>query len=142
MLMLTPQISPLDESRWRPSIFNDELKSYSFYLEHKKLHEKEADDNNVFQTEQLDDWFHLLHPSQYADEPNDHAWTGASNKGTALLRQTAWYTLDSACTCEYGYSDTWQPQIQSEKMRQVLRDITASVVDVVGGMKANSTVSI
>lgn len=133
MLLLTPQISPLDKSRWRPFIYNDELKSYSFHLEHKKLHEKQGADDNVFKTEQLDDWFRLLHPSQYVDEPKDHAWTGASYKGTLLLRQTGWYTLDSACTCEYGYSDTWQHQIQSEKMRQVLRDITASVVDVVGG---------
>jgi len=133
MLLLTPQISPLDESRWSSFIHNDELKSYSFYLPtHNNDRGEEADDN-IFTSEQLDDWFQALHPSQYADETKGHAWTGASYKGTTLLRQTAWFTLDSACTCEYGYSDTWQPQIKSEKMSQVLRDITASVVEVVGG---------
>lgn len=136
-MLLTPQISPLRESRWKPFICNIELKSYSFYLEHK-LHDdgvqgcsgRESD--NFFTTEQLDNWFRLLHPSQYVDEAEGGAWTGASYKGTALLRQTAWFTLDSACTCEYGYSDTWQPQIQSEKMSRVLRDITASVSEAVG----------
>mmetsp|Transcript_13475 Transcript_13475/g.22410 ORF Transcript_13475/g.22410 Transcript_13475/m.22410 type:complete len:278 (-) Transcript_13475:166-999(-) len=139
MLLLTPQISPLDESRWRPFIHNHELKSYSYYLPtHNKNGEvsgeenKEADDN-VFTSEQLDDWFRLLHPSQYIDESKDHAWTATRYKCTTLLRQTAWFTLDSSCTCEYGYSDTWQPQIKSEKMSKVLRDITASVVEVVGG---------
>lgn len=133
MLLLTPQISPLDESRWSSFIHNDELKSYSYFLPtHNNDRGEEADDN-IFTSEQLDDWFQTLHPSQYVNESKGHAWTGASYKGATLLRQTAWFTLDSACTCEYGYSDTWQPQIKSEKMSQVLRDITASVVEVVGG---------
>jgi hypothetical protein len=33
-LILTPDISPIDRSRWIPFIQNDELSSYSFYLPH------------------------------------------------------------------------------------------------------------
>jgi len=56
------------------------------------------------------------------------------DQGEMLLRKTAWAVFDDKCTCEYGYSDTWQPLITDPKMKQVLREITHAVVQVCGGV--------
>ena len=48
-------------------------------------------------------------------------------QGELLLRKTAWCVFDSACTCAYGYSDTWQNQITDPRMKGVLLDISQAV---------------
>lgn len=103
-----------------------------FYLPHSAPTNTGSDDNSVLTIFRLDGWFESLHPSQYTEEPKGHVWTEASYKGETLLCQTAWFTMDERCTCEYGYSDTLQPQIKSLKMSKVLHDITQSVCKVVG----------
>lgn len=60
------------------------------------------------------------------------AWSTASYQGEILLRKTAWTTLRSSCTCEYGYSDTWQQRVTSVRMQQVLETITACVEKACG----------
>lgn len=133
--LLTPQITR--QGRWLPFIRNEKNASYAFYLPH------DVDNGNGdglarsspasdFTSAQLDEWFRDLHPSGYADEPTGHAWTDATYKQLLLLRKTAWCAFDNRCTCEYGYSDTWQPLIQSERMKGVIRGITAAVSKVVG----------
>lgn len=130
---LTPQISKIIEpNRWKLFVQNDELKSYSFYLPHNDNVESSQCSSSAFSSSQLDGWFRQLHPSSYNGEPTGHGWTEASYKGKTLLRQTAWCVFDDECTCEYGYSDTWQPLVQSKGMRAVLRSITDAVSNIVG----------
>jgi alkylated DNA repair dioxygenase AlkB len=120
-----------------PFIENKELSCYSFYLPHQKIMDTSKDDDKVdtgsaFTSDQLNSWFQALHPSQYEDEPDGHAWTDASYKNQLLLRKTAWHTFDERCSCEYGYSDTWQKLIKSSKMMNVLEDITNAVSNMIG----------
>eukprot|EP00978_Attheya_sp_CCMP212_P017669 scaffold47334_cov43-Attheya_sp.AAC.3 len=136
---LTPDKSPLSHDKWEPFIEDEETQSYSYYLPHKD------DDDAVFATrEQLDRWFRELHPSSFVtnEDTDDVAWTDAHYQGEILLRKTAWCVLDSAtnknedvessCQCEYGYSDTWQPILRSEKMKRTLMEITSAVSRVCG----------
>jgi hypothetical protein len=133
---LSPALSPLGNNRgdllWKPFVEDEDTQSYSYYLE--------ADNNRaspVFTPEQLDRWFRELHPSSYCSsadaEDADASWTEASYQGERLLRQTAWCVFADGCTCEYGYSDTWQSLIQSTKMKSLLNEITKVVSKIVGG---------
>lgn len=138
---LTPNISPLSR-RWKPFIENDDLSCYSFYLPHDdsissdgNVNASENDTPTAFTNAQLNGWFHALHPSNYKDEPTSSAWTDAIYKNQKLLRKTAWHTFDEECTCEYGYSDTWQPLVTSLKMQHVLKEITSTVVSKAVGLK-------
>ncbi|OEU12068.1 hypothetical protein FRACYDRAFT_244294 [Fragilariopsis cylindrus CCMP1102] len=102
--------------------------------------------SSIFTSKQLDEWFYKLHPSRYNNIDNDDdvdnassassasasAWTSASYKNQLLLRKTAWYTFNKECVCEYGYSDTWQKQIQSKEMINVLQEITEVVSSNLG----------
>jgi len=87
--------------------------------------------SSIFTSKQLDEWFYKLHPSRYNNNNNNNndgdaasAWTTASYNNQLLLRKTAWYTFNEECICEYGYSDTWQKQIQNKDMINVLKEIT------------------
>ena len=101
--------------------------------------------SSIFTSKQLEEWFYKLHPSRYNNIDNDDdvdnassasasasAWTSASYKNQLLLRKTAWYTFNKECVCEYGYSDTWQKQIQSKEMINVLKEITEVVASNLG----------
>ncbi|KAL7536757.1 hypothetical protein ACHAXR_012476 [Thalassiosira sp. AJA248-18] len=135
-------VSSFGRRRWKPFIKNEELSCYSYYLPHNDdavatnttdvIDENSSSSPTGFTTSQLDEWFRKLHPSNYDDEPPGSAWTDATYKNQLLLRKTAWHTFDDECTCEYGYSDTWQPFIKSQKMINVLKDITCAVSNVVG----------
>ncbi|KAL9178934.1 hypothetical protein ACHAXT_011907 [Thalassiosira profunda] len=133
--MLTPSLSPLGRHRWMPFVEDDALSCYSYLLPHRAS--AAADNINcneapAFAASQLDAWFRALHPSAFANEPSNSAWTDASYKGKLLLRKTAWHTFGDRCTCEYGYSDTWQPLIASARMKEILREITDAVSHVCG----------
>ena len=104
---------------WEPFVVDEGLESFSYHLPHSKA--------NALSDDQLSIWFESLHPSAYRGEPNGHAWTDASYKGQKLLRKTAWHTLDDGCSCEYGYSDTWQEKIKSGRMKGVLAAVTETV---------------
>ena len=104
---------------WEPFIVDRELGCFSYHLPHSRA--------NTLSDDLLSSWFDSLHPSVYQDEPNGHAWTDASYKGRKLLRKTAWHTLDDGCSCAYGYSDTWQEQITSGQMKDVLAAVTETV---------------
>mmetsp|Transcript_15927 Transcript_15927/g.28959 ORF Transcript_15927/g.28959 Transcript_15927/m.28959 type:complete len:321 (-) Transcript_15927:245-1207(-) len=133
---LTPDKSPLSHDKWEPFIQDEETQSYSYYLPHKD------DDDAVFATrEQLDRWFRELHPNSFVanEDMDDVAWTDAHYQGELLLRKTAWCVLEnndedveSSCQCEYGYSDTWQSILRSEKMKRTLMEITSAVSRVCG----------
>lgn len=133
---LTPDISEINKSRWETFVKDDELKSYSFYLSNDGNGGSGSESSlrsPAFTSAQLDEWFQKLHPSSYEKtEPIGHAWTDASYNGETLLRKTAWCVFDDICTCEYGYSDTWQHIIQSKRMFNVLKEITDVVSKVVG----------
>ena len=127
--LLTPDLSPLGRDVWLPFVEDDDTQSYSYYLDdtpHAALAKKD-----------LDRWFRELHPSNYKSE-DGLAWTKSSYKGETLLRQTAWCVFEPQCTCEYGYSDTWQPILQSPKMKAILQEITTAVSKIVGGQVPNS----
>lgn len=128
--------SRISPERWQPFVVDDDLGCYSYYLPHSST-------DAVISSSRLDEWFTALHPNNYTSEPTGHAWTDASYENRVLSRNTAWSASlnndDSdgeRCTCEYGYSDTWQPLIRSTKMLTVLRDITSVIKTIVGGSGA------
>jgi len=160
---LTPSISPLGQRKWKTFIDNKELSCYSFHLAHTNnpsattnttttatatdADNNDENDSPAFTPSQLDEWFRKLHPSNYQNNNyNDVigsalSWTNATYKNQILLRKTAWHTFDEECTCEYGYSDTWQPLIQNQKMKDVLREITGVVQKVIGASGDGGNVS-
>ncbi|KAL7552217.1 hypothetical protein ACHAWF_018120 [Thalassiosira exigua] len=133
---LIPTLSPLDRRRWRPFVEDDGSSCYSYVLRHAP----DASDATVdagasppsFPTSKLDEWFARLHPSAFEDEVPGSAWTDASYKGRRLLRKTAWHAFEERCACAYGYSDTWQPLLSSEKMASVLEEVASAVSRVAG----------
>eukprot|EP00392_Amoebophrya_sp_AT5.2_P007276 g7290.t1 len=132
---------------WCPFVEDHGRRSYSYFAQ------------NAFSQAELETWFHELHPRTYYGSDSDWivatesagagagpagtplpvgeqeqtAWTDAYYKGRLLLRKTAWCVFEKDCVCEYGYSDTWQPQIRSEKMQRVLEKITRRVEEVCFG---------
>uniref|UniRef100_A0A7S2IFB1 Fe2OG dioxygenase domain-containing protein n=1 Tax=Helicotheca tamesis TaxID=374047 RepID=A0A7S2IFB1_9STRA len=127
----TPILSPIPTEKWETFVNDPKHQSYSYLLRHD-----DDGENAMMPKNQLDAWFQQLHPSSYTnnnnDDNNNGAWTPASYQNQKLLRQTAWYTLPNQCTCEYGYSDTWQPQITHPKMKSLLVDITAHITRLCG----------
>jgi alkylated DNA repair dioxygenase AlkB len=134
----TPDTSALDiRSRWKPFIEDHDAQSYSYYLPQYDYGDEENDNNNnnnknnkVFDKTQLAQWFRELHPASLVE--GGDAWTDAMYKGERLLRKTAWVVLEDECSCEYGYSDTWQPMAKSPALLQTLKEVTAAVTQVTG----------
>jgi hypothetical protein len=114
---------------WKPFVEDEDTQSYSYYLEDNNI------PSSVFTPEQLDRWFRELHPSSYCSsaDSEDASWTEASYQGELILRQTAWCVFADGCTCEYGYSDTWQPMLKATKMKSILNEITEAVSKIMGG---------
>lgn len=118
-LLLTPDKCPVEyKARWKPLVEDHETRSYSYHLPYDELK------TPFVSPEQLDQWFQALHPSNYTSSADDNAWSDAHYQGDLLLRKTAWIVLQENCTCEYGYSDTWQPISNSRALNQVVREIT------------------
>ena len=127
--LLVSESSPLDG--WLPFVKDEARDSYSYVLPfdvHQTTHWTTYP--------QLDAWFDALHPSQHCGSThstvNHQAWTPVVYHGRTLLRQTAWVTSDPDCTCEYGYSDTWQPRAMSTEFQRILADMTDHVQRATG----------
>ena len=145
---LTPKSSPLGTKRWIHFVEDVELSCYSYHLPHVPHDHDESIPSSsssssfsaspaALSSSRLDDWYRALHPSAYVDEPRGSAWTDASHGGRTLLRKTAWSVLGdgddaSSCSCEYGYSDTWQGLVTSSRMMRVLREMTDEITRIVG----------
>ncbi|CAB9504048.1 expressed unknown protein [Seminavis robusta] len=126
LLVTTPDLTPPEyKSQWKPIVEDSETKSYSYYLPYSTT----STTNNFATREQLDRWFHTLSSL----EDDETAWSDAHYQGELLLRKTAWVVLDDRCTCEYGYSDTWQPISKSQALQLVVQEITAAVTACCGG---------
>mmetsp|Transcript_9821 Transcript_9821/g.14369 ORF Transcript_9821/g.14369 Transcript_9821/m.14369 type:complete len:326 (-) Transcript_9821:100-1077(-) len=134
----------VSKSKWKVFVEDPQRRSYSYYLpfppshpipfginEDTKSQQNEQVHNLWFVEEQLDSWFDKLHPNSLGVN-NTGAWTDAHYQGELLLRKTAWCVYDQKCTCEYGYSDTWQPQVTCPNMKNVLREITSVVENILG----------
>ena len=125
-----------------------DLQSYSYLLEFQKTGEasensvdalnNNTNNKNWISESQLNKWWEALHPSRYEETASTAAWTDAYYKGKKLLRQTAWISLDPDCTCDYGYSDTWQSQATDENMVAVVQEMTAVIQEVTGCSSWNS----
>jgi len=136
LFQLVPDTSPLPGGCWSPFVEDVATQSYSYVLPYGQ-----ASSSGWATPSQLDDWFTALHPSSFdnsAASNNNEAWTDASYKGTTLLRKTAWMTMDDACTCDYGYSDTWQPQAKCPPFLTTIRYITQHIRQVTGVSTLNS----
>ena len=153
-LRLVPETSPV--SGWTPLIEQTDLQSYSYLLPFETpgdlvggVNNNNNNNNNSWISEsQLDRWWEALHPSQYEETAQSEdvciqskhcaAWTDAYYKGERLLRKTAWVSLPPDCTCEYGYSDTWQTQATDPNMLAVVQEMTSIVQRVTGCSSFNS----
>eukprot|EP00527_Entomoneis_sp_CCMP2396_P003475 CAMPEP_0198148396 /NCGR_PEP_ID=MMETSP1443-20131203/41178_1 /TAXON_ID=186043 /ORGANISM="Entomoneis sp., Strain CCMP2396" /LENGTH=224 /DNA_ID=CAMNT_0043813067 /DNA_START=179 /DNA_END=854 /DNA_ORIENTATION=- len=111
--------------QWQPVLQDRATESFSYYLPREAL---------PFSDVRLEQWFQRL-----LEAPDD-SWSDSFYKGKKLLRKTAWCVFDLDCACEYGYSDTWQPQTQG--FRSILQEITKEVESLVlGGTPGNSSLS-
>jgi alkylated DNA repair dioxygenase AlkB len=120
----TPEKCPVEyKAGWKPLVEDHATRSYSYHLPYDELNAP------LVSPEQLDQWFQALHPSKYT-ENDGLAWSDAHYQGELLLRKTAWIVLQENCTCEYGYSDTWQPISTSRALNQVIREITKVILTV------------
>ena len=90
-----------------------------------------ASEGNHFSEDLLRSWFERLHPRNFGSEDTT-AWSKAHYQGVELLRLTAWATLDPACECDYGYSDTWQQRATSPQMLAELHEIGEVVAATCG----------
>ena len=127
---LVKDTSPLEQD-WVPLVQDDARESFAYVLPFDTHHA-----HSWTTYTQLDNWFDALHPNQYVSSTHStvdkRAWTAAAYHGQPLLRQTAWVTLNDECTCEYGYSDTWQERSTCPIFARTIREIAAHVQDAMG----------
>eukprot|EP00928_Gymnodinium_smaydae_P050827 TRINITY_DN34388_c0_g1_i1.p1 TRINITY_DN34388_c0_g1~~TRINITY_DN34388_c0_g1_i1.p1 ORF type:complete len:346 (-),score=45.89 TRINITY_DN34388_c0_g1_i1:269-1219(-) len=119
---------------WQPVLADDARRSFLYVLR--------SADNDTFSADQLGRWFRELHPSNYEvmrvgagtkfSSERSVSWTDAQADGEALLRKTAWCTLNSQCTCNYEYSDTNQGRVTSKEMQAVIKEISDVVARLAG----------
>ena len=132
--MRVPQTSTV--KGWTPFLVDETRSSFSYHLPFA------PSPSSWTSVDELDDWFHALHPSRYEKDDNDDssflAWTDAYYKGEKLLRQTAWCTLQPGCLCDYGYSDTWQRRVTNTQLLSVVERITEKIKHVTGCQSLNS----
>lgn len=113
-------------SLWQLFLGDSAKRSFAYVLRRQ--------DNAHFSPALLQQWFEALHP----DNLGEGSWDKSYYQGQELLRKTAWWTMEAGCTCEYGYSDTWQKRITNLKMQKAIEDITRVVKDACGMEELNS----